>query len=36
MHGNGVLNHKKALEDMLNNKIKRGYPLKGSKVAVYP
>ena len=25
MHGNGVLNHKKALEDMLNNKIKRGY-----------
>ena len=25
MHGNGILNHKKALEDMLNNKIKRGY-----------
>jgi len=25
MHGNGVLNHKKALENMLNNKIKRGY-----------
>ena len=25
MHGNGVLNHKKALENMLDNKIKRGY-----------
>ena len=25
MHGNGILNQKKALEDMLNNKIKRGY-----------
>lgn len=25
MRGNGILNHKKALEDMLNNKIKRGY-----------
>lgn len=24
-HGNGVLNHRKALNDMLNNKIKRGY-----------
>ena len=25
MNGNGVLNHKKALNDMLENKIKRGY-----------
>ena len=25
MHGNGIINHKNALEDMLNNKIKRGY-----------
>ena len=25
MHGNGVLNHREALNNMLNNKIKRGY-----------
>ena len=25
MHGNGILNHREALKDMLNNKIKRGY-----------
>ena len=25
MHGNGVLNHREALKNMLNNKIKRGY-----------
>ena len=25
MHGNGILNHREALNDMLNNKIKRGY-----------
>lgn len=25
MHGNGVINHREALNDMLNNKIKRGY-----------
>ena len=25
MHGNGMLNHREALKDMLNNKIKRGY-----------
>ena len=25
MYGNGVLNHDKAVKDMLNNKIKRGY-----------
>ncbi len=25
MHGNGILNHKEALTNMLNNKIKRGY-----------
>ena len=25
MYGNGILNHKKAVENMLNNKIKRGY-----------
>ncbi len=25
MHGNGILNHRKALNNMLNNKIKRGY-----------
>ena len=25
MHGNGILNHKNALNNMLNNKIKRGY-----------
>ena len=25
MHGNGVLNHQRALKNMLNNKIKRGY-----------
>ena len=25
MHGNGVLNYRKALNDVLNNKIKRGY-----------
>jgi transposase InsO family protein len=25
MHGNGILNHKNALNDMLKNKIKRGY-----------
>ena len=25
MYGNGIINHKKAVEDMLNNKIKRGY-----------
>ena len=25
MHGNGVLNHKEALNNMLSNKIKRGY-----------
>ena len=25
MNGNGVLNHKEALNNMLNNKIKRGY-----------
>lgn len=25
MHGNDILNHKKAVENMLNNKIKRGY-----------
>lgn len=25
MHGNEILNHRKALNDMLNNKIKRGY-----------
>ena len=25
MHGNGILNHKNALNDMLDNKIKRGY-----------
>lgn len=25
MHGNGIINHREALNDMLNNKIKRGY-----------
>ena len=25
MHGNGILNHREALKNMLNNKIKRGY-----------
>ena len=25
MHGNGILNHRKALNNMLENKIKRGY-----------
>ena len=25
LHGNGVINHKEAVNDMLNNKIKRGY-----------
>ena len=25
MHGNGVINHREALNDMLNNKVKRGY-----------
>ena len=25
MHGNGILNHREALNNMLNNKIKRGY-----------
>ena len=25
MHGNGILNHREALSNMLNNKIKRGY-----------
>ena len=25
MYGNDILNHKKAVENMLNNKIKRGY-----------
>ena len=25
MYGNGILNHKRAVENMLNNKIKRGY-----------
>ena len=25
MHGNGIINHREALNNMLNNKIKRGY-----------
>ena len=25
LHGNGIINHREALNDMLNNKIKRGY-----------
>ena len=28
MHGNGIINHREALNDMLNNKIKRGYKIQ--------
>ena len=33
MYGNGILNHKKAAENMLNNKIKRGY--KGQETIIH-